>query len=411
MNNSTYVGSGLSLSKRIGEYYNKNELERNPRPIHAALLKYGYENFKLQILEYCRADELIKREQYYLDLLNPNYNILKNAYSLLGFKHSAENIAKFKLKKVTQEHKDILSSVHLNKVVSQETRNKLSIATTKFKKNNPLTPEALANITAKTTEREGVSVTLLNSLVRIRSYHTNNSKLNITPLVSFDNPDTQKLEIYNEIKGKAGVYRWVYENKSYIGSSTNLRRRIFTYYSLKYLSLWKNSIIGKALLKYGYSSFRFEILEYCEPEKCLEREQYYLDLLKPEYNILKKAGSSLGFKHSEETVIKISTASKGNQKAKGLKHSEETKAKISVANKGNTYATGYKNAIGHIGAGRISIEVLDLETGIKKNYSSMKEAALALGVPHGSISIYLSRGTIRPFKGRFKLMKNWIFLL
>lgn len=103
-----------------------------------------------------------------MDLLNPEYNILKSAYSLLGFKHSAENIAKFKLRKVTQEHRDILSSIHLNKVVSQETRNKLSIATTKFKKHNPLTSphgatEALANITAKTTEREGVSVTLLNT--------------------------------------------------------------------------------------------------------------------------------------------------------------------------------------------------------------------------------------------------------
>ena len=125
---------------------------------------------ELEILEYCRADELIKREQYYLDLLNPEYNILKSAYSLLGFKHSAENIAKFKLRKVTQEHKDILSSIHLNKVVSQETRNKLSIATTKFKKHNPLTPEALANITAKTTEREGVSVTLLNTPFRPRPY-------------------------------------------------------------------------------------------------------------------------------------------------------------------------------------------------------------------------------------------------
>lgn len=31
----------------------------------------------------------------------------------------------------------------------------------------------------------------------------------------------------------------------------------------------------------------------------LEREQYYLDLLKPEY--FKVAGSSLGFKHSEES--------------------------------------------------------------------------------------------------------------
>ncbi len=30
----------------------------------------------------------------------------------------------------------------------------------------------------------------------------------------------------------------------------------------------------------------------------LSREQYYIDLLKPEYNILQKAGSSLGYKHT-----------------------------------------------------------------------------------------------------------------
>lgn len=162
LNNNTYVGSGLNLSKRMGEYYNQSELKRNPRPIHAALLKHGYENFKLEILEYCRADELIIREQYYLDLLIPEYNILKHAYSLLGFKHSLDNIEKFKLKKISQEHKDLLSSIHLGKVVSQETRDKLSLATANFMKNNPLTPEALANITTKTTEREGVPVTLLN---------------------------------------------------------------------------------------------------------------------------------------------------------------------------------------------------------------------------------------------------------
>jgi group I intron endonuclease len=98
-----------------------------------------------------------------LDLLNPEYNILKNAYSLLGFKHSEENLAKFKLKKISQEHKEILSLVHSNKEVSEETRDKLSKATLNFKKNNPLTSEALANITAKTTEREGVPVLVLNT--------------------------------------------------------------------------------------------------------------------------------------------------------------------------------------------------------------------------------------------------------
>ena len=49
-----------------------------------------------------------------------------------------------------------------------------------------------------------------------------------------------------------------------------------------------------------------EILEYCAPDKCIKREQYYLNLLKPEYNILNTAGSLLGFKHSNETKAKKS---------------------------------------------------------------------------------------------------------
>jgi hypothetical protein len=36
-----------------------------------------------------------------------------------------------------------------------------------------------------------------------------------------------------------------------------------------------------------------EILEYCNPSDAVSTEQKYLDLLKPEYNILKKAGSLL----------------------------------------------------------------------------------------------------------------------
>lgn len=63
--------------------------------------------------------------------------------------------------------------------------------------------------------------------------------------------------------------------------------------------------INKAQLKYGYSGFSLLILEYCEPEVCTDREQYYIDLYKPEYNILKFAGSRLGYTHTEETLAKL----------------------------------------------------------------------------------------------------------
>jgi group I intron endonuclease len=43
------------------------------------------------------------------------------------------------------------------------------------------------------------------------------------------------------------------------------------------------------LLKYGYSNFSIDILEYCELNVLIEREQYYINHLKPEYNIYKRA--------------------------------------------------------------------------------------------------------------------------
>jgi group I intron endonuclease len=48
-----------------------------------------------------------------------------------------------------------------------------------------------------------------------------------------------------------------------------------------------------------------EILEHCAKEDVTLREQFYLDTLKPTYNILKLAGSSLGFKHSYSTIVQM----------------------------------------------------------------------------------------------------------
>ena len=104
----TYVGSGMDLTKRIRSYYQIKELEENPRHINRALLKYGHDKFSLEILEYCDKDKLREREQFYLDELNPSYNILKQAYSLQGFKHSAETIFYLKKREFTSQHRENL---------------------------------------------------------------------------------------------------------------------------------------------------------------------------------------------------------------------------------------------------------------------------------------------------------------
>lgn len=128
--------------------------------------------------------------------------------------------------------------------------------------------------------------------------------------IIYQNSLLNKSNVLKDNKNKIGIYKWVnrINNESYVGSSINITKRLRKYYCINYLKheiLIKNSRIYKALLKYGYSNFNLEILEYCDKESIINREQYYIDLLKPEYNICKTAGSMLGFKHSAETLLKL----------------------------------------------------------------------------------------------------------
>lgn len=130
------------------------------------------------------------------------------------------------------------------------------------------------------------------------------------PLIIYANFYEDKDRLLKENRGKSGVYRIVNlsNDKSYVGSSRDLQRRFHGYFNLRRLTdgVEKNRTIAKALIKYGYINFRLEILEYCKEEERISREQYYMDLLNPEYNILKKAGSVLGLKLSYERVLKMS---------------------------------------------------------------------------------------------------------
>jgi hypothetical protein len=84
-------------------------------------------------------------------------------------------------------------------------------------------------------------------------------------------------------------------------------------------------LIYKAIIKYGYSSFGLDIIEYCDPLVLISREEYYLDNLDLAYNVLKCAGSLTGFKHSERS-IKLMRESK-----LGRSRTEEEKLNIAKA--------------------------------------------------------------------------------
>jgi len=59
-----------------------------------ALRKYGHSLFSFGVLEYCDKKDIYIREQYYIDTLNPEYNISRVAGSPLGVIRSKETKAK-----------------------------------------------------------------------------------------------------------------------------------------------------------------------------------------------------------------------------------------------------------------------------------------------------------------------------
>ena len=75
-----YVGQSVDIRKRFMKYFSLSYINsRKELIISRALIKYGYSNFSVTILEYCKESDLDVKEQYYFDSLNPQYNIQKVA--------------------------------------------------------------------------------------------------------------------------------------------------------------------------------------------------------------------------------------------------------------------------------------------------------------------------------------------
>ena len=164
-----------------------------------------------------------------------------------------------------------------------------------------------------------------------RFYSSNNSPFKF--VAYFENVKKDKNDIYKILKNKSGVYMFINNitKDNYIGSSIDLRRRMTNHFNYSLIDDNKTFFL-KAKIKYGLENFSLGIIEFCEakPITCITLEQKWIDFFNPTYNILSKAGSSFGFKHSIETITKLKEAFKGKLHPKyGTKSSLETKQAIS----------------------------------------------------------------------------------
>ena len=93
-------------------------------------------------------------------------------------------------------------------------------------------------------------------------------------------------QIGKELK-KCGIYMIInlINGNRYIGSSKNIQQRLQTHRSNLRNNHHCNIHLQNAWNKYGEAKFDYSILEFCEENIRINREQYYVNTLKPEYNI------------------------------------------------------------------------------------------------------------------------------
>lgn len=124
-----------------------------------------------------------------------------------------------------------------------------------------------------------------------------------------------------ELNGKSGIYQLqnLVNGKKYVGSSCNLYARLYDHvYNMNH-NHGHNAHLQAAWNKYGEINFEYSILEYCSPEIRLDREQYFIEQIKPEYNLCLNVIGNLNRIVSEETRNKISQTLKAKYAAKEIK--------------------------------------------------------------------------------------------
>ena len=161
----------------------------------------------------------------------------------------------------------------------------------------------------------------------------------------------------------SGIYKIsskIKPERCYIGSAVNIKQRWGHHRNDLDARRHRNSRLQRHYNKYTRDDLLFEILLTCEKEKLIEKEQFFIDALKPWFNISPTAGNSLGVKHTLGTRRNMSKAMMGNKKwlgrhhtpeaiekmrqakighipwNKGIPHSEETIKKIRESNIGRT---------------------------------------------------------------------------
>jgi len=220
------------------------------------------------------------------------------------------------------------------------------------------------------------------------------------------------------VKENSGIYKItnIVNNKVYIGSSSRLHQRFIKHKNDLDGGRHTNKHLQSSYDKYGRDSFVFEIIEICNKDIFLEREQFYCDLYKSNckakgYNKRLIVESNRGFSFKMPPSAKEELRRQGIERGrtdefkkfmsnlhKGKEVSSETRKKMSESHKGNKMSNEAKLKLSE----HKSQPIVNMENG--EVYQNTKECSEKLGISKSTIFNWLS-GKYRA-KVKLKRVKN-----
>ncbi|MGH0371744.1 NUMOD3 domain-containing DNA-binding protein [Sinorhizobium meliloti] len=151
-----------------------------------------------------------------------------------------------------------------------------------------------------------------------------------------------------QTNANCGVYalRHLETGSVYVGGSSNVPTRKFSHLYKLARGKHENSTI-QALYDAspsGNNAFECAMIECCNRDDLVKREQFWIDTLKPDLN---RGKSNIGHKvFSEESKARMSMLRTGEGNAfYGRHHTAETKARLSALNRGKTLSEEHRRKI------------------------------------------------------------------
>lgn len=193
-----YVGSSRDVYHRRNQHFSELQkgVHRNNR-IQSSYNQYGKENFIFNVLEDVEnKDDLVLREQYWLDTINPEYNLLKTA------NNNTLTRSEFLLEKY-KRHGDLIRG----KKASEETKKKQTLglleywATPGIKDSRRLTQDQKNHLSEVNTGKNNPNW----GLKRTPEQLENMSKGRANVKHTFRSPTGELVEIVNPYKNSMSL--------------------------------------------------------------------------------------------------------------------------------------------------------------------------------------------------------------